>query len=462
MNEINEIECNLELNQNNAPDKVNQNSLLPDEEEYLEYRKNDPVAKWQYTEDDNVLMVNMCPENLIKSDFLNSKEINTIGENDSLPTQNEAVQNVNPTAGTSSASETDAINDPTVTIAPGEGLRPTSILRTKNWDTKLTPHLHPDGKNGVDQDRVTKLSTLQYLEQRLMNKDPRFAECTDWIYAFLSKIEREQLERNHNIAFNKGQCRSDNQGRKCYTLEDPYAVFEKISNTPKYWQAYKSEIIAKLKNCGPFQLFFTLSCAEKRYAENITTLLRQQFGNDLKITIRYVDENEIEDDNVDNEVMDALNEEMELDDDDLENLINELNEDMLFEESNIESNQNPNKTQNDNVSQQKRDQAHFDLQFDLDSDNEFNTEEEILSSNIHQEKTPPHLNGAVFEDVAMRRVRGVSADRIVEGGVAIRAGVRRVGATRRARVCEVCVGKVKERVVARGTHDEETRRERSV
>lgn len=66
------------------------------------------------------------------------------------------------------------------------------------------------------------------------------------------------------------------------------------------------------------------------------------------------------------------------------------------------------------------------------------------------------------EDVAMRRVRGVSADGIVEGGVAIRAGVRRVGATRRARVCEVCVGKVKERVVGRGTHDEETRRERSV
>ena len=36
----------------------------------------------------------------------------------------------------------------------------------------------------------------------------------------------------------------------------------------------KYELIGKLENLGPFQLFFTLSCAEKRWNENVTTFLQ--------------------------------------------------------------------------------------------------------------------------------------------------------------------------------------------
>ena len=34
------------------------------------------------------------------------------------------------------------------------------------------------------------------------------------------------------------------------------------------------ELIAKMENLGPFNLFFTLSCGEKRYNENFTTFLK--------------------------------------------------------------------------------------------------------------------------------------------------------------------------------------------
>ena len=36
------------------------------------------------------------------------------------------------------------------------------------------------------------------------------------------------------------------------------------------------EIIARMEQNGPFHLFFTLSCAEKRWPENFVSILKQQ------------------------------------------------------------------------------------------------------------------------------------------------------------------------------------------
>jgi superfamily II DNA helicase RecQ len=65
-------------------------------------------------------------------------------------------------------------------------------------------------------------------------------------------------------------------------LNDPYTVFDNIKNTPKYWQKYRYEMIAKLENLGPFQWFFTLSCADMKWDENFSSLLR-----DRNVQIEY-------------------------------------------------------------------------------------------------------------------------------------------------------------------------------
>jgi len=48
-------------------------------------------------------------------------------------------------------------------------------------------------------------------------------------------------------------------------------VFEKIKGTPKYWQRVRYEMIAKLENIGPFQMFFTLTSGDLRSELNICT-----------------------------------------------------------------------------------------------------------------------------------------------------------------------------------------------
>ena len=67
-----------------------------------------------------------------------------------------------------------------------------------------------------------------------------------------------------------------------FSLEDGFSVFDKISNTPKYWKTAKYEMLAKLGNLGPFQFFFTLSCADLRWEDNFTSILRK-----LGMTIEY-------------------------------------------------------------------------------------------------------------------------------------------------------------------------------
>ena len=49
--------------------------------------------------------------------------------------------------------------------------------------------------------------------------------------------------------------------------------FKKIKGSDVYWKETKMEMIAALEQLGPFHIFFTLSCADKRWTENFTTIL---------------------------------------------------------------------------------------------------------------------------------------------------------------------------------------------
>ena len=106
------------------------------------------------------------------------------------------------------------------------------------------------------------------------------------MYAVSTYIEKQQLERNINISYTQGTRRSTDEGNTIFNLEDSFAVLDKIRDTPKYWQQAKNELIAKLENLGPFKFFFPLSCAEKRWLENMAVILKNSLGDKL-ISYKY-------------------------------------------------------------------------------------------------------------------------------------------------------------------------------
>ena len=107
-----------------------------------------------------------------------------------------------------------------------------------------------------------------------MNKDSRFACNPAYVFAAVAYIEKKQIEGRRGISYKRGRSSTLLDGTKSYSLDDPYSVLDNVKNTPRYWQKTRYELMARLENLGAFTYFFTLSCADMRWPENFTALLR--------------------------------------------------------------------------------------------------------------------------------------------------------------------------------------------
>ena len=198
----------------------------PDQLKEIDSIKNDPIRKYQFDYDKSVCMVDKFPEAAANDDQVK---------------------------------ETEALS-----FAPGEGKIPENILMTEGWDIDAFPMKYPDGRNGLHHKRERKLTDQYHFVQRLRNKDLRFSSDPSYVFASAAYLEKKQLQRNINVSFNRGKKSVSPSGENTYTLDDGFSVFDKISNTPSYWKTAKYEMLAKLENLGPFQFFFTLTCADSR------------------------------------------------------------------------------------------------------------------------------------------------------------------------------------------------------
>ena len=185
----------------------------------------------------------------------------------------------------------------TISIAPGEGKYPSNLMRNNDWDINAFPHLFPSGKFGMFDKRTKSLSPQQYLIQRLLNVDSRFRDCKPYLFSSLYYLERHQLEKQINISYLRGTVKDG----QLSNLEDAFSVFDNVAGTPRYWQKKRFEMISKLEQLGPFQFFFTLSCADKKWAENFSSILalrgkKVEFrkNSDHQFTV-YVEGLELED-----------------------------------------------------------------------------------------------------------------------------------------------------------------------
>ncbi len=187
------------------------------------------------------------------------------------------------------AKKTRQSSSKSVPIAPGEGKVPTSLMRDVNWDVDAYPNLHPTGKFGLRHQRDKKLATYQYFMQRLQNVDKRWSNDSSYVFAAVHFTEREQFESKINISFQRGT----RIGNTIVGLEDAFSVFDKMPSTPRFWQQKRHEVVAKLEQLGPFQFFFTLSCADKRWPENFASILHQK-GLDISFKQKLLAQNEEE------------------------------------------------------------------------------------------------------------------------------------------------------------------------
>ena len=131
-----------------------------------------------------------------------------------------------------------------VEVAPGEGKIPTNWLRDDEFDVKAFPTLHPTGKYGLNHEpRDPKISTQQYFMQRLLNIDQRFCQDDSYLFAAQQRVEREMLEKQLDIVFQRGKLSKGVDGIKVLQVKDPFIAFQKVRGSPKYWQTVRNELL---------------------------------------------------------------------------------------------------------------------------------------------------------------------------------------------------------------------------
>ena len=156
-------------------------------------------------------------------------------------------------------------------LAPGEGKIPSSLMRDDSWDIGGFPNLHPSGQFGLHHERAVKITPQKYFLQRLQNINPQFRNSKPYLFAATYFMEKHQFEQRINLSCQRGTVENGDFNES----KDPMNVFDQIKGTPKFWQKKRREMVAKIAQLGPFQFFFTLSCADKRWAENFVSILTQ-------------------------------------------------------------------------------------------------------------------------------------------------------------------------------------------
>jgi hypothetical protein len=175
-----------------------------------QYRQEDPIRKYQIDYDESICMVEKYPEAMqIEGVIGRQADGDILSE---LVSKDQKQFRV---------------------IALVEGKIPINLTYCDDWDAKAFPMLHPDGKNNLTDTR-RKLAEVDYFKQRLFNKDSRWRDHPHWVFAAAVYKEKKELQRNIDIAYNKGKKITNKEGNTVYSLADPYSVFKSVANTPAY------------------------------------------------------------------------------------------------------------------------------------------------------------------------------------------------------------------------------------
>ena len=242
-------------------------SLLTDQEDSGRVNLNPLQESDCLTDSEDEVEIKIPPQ--IQRDLQNTRSLNT-------------TTCLHPTDGPSVTTEH------VMNIAPGEGKIPVSFTSEPEWEPMAFPKLFPYGKNHYNEKRRIKLSPLKYINARLKCVDDRFATSTEYIFQALHWSESVSLQSSINITRQKrhqsdltaGQLKDPNHIQRLVTNDELFATFKSIRGTPQYWKQMQLDMLAKIKQLGPYTFFVTGSAAEFQWTE-IIQIVAKQYGQIL-------------------------------------------------------------------------------------------------------------------------------------------------------------------------------------
>lgn len=166
-------------------------------------------------------------------------------------------------------------------IAPGQGSIPKYILLDADFEILAFPQFFPGGFGGYETltPRRSSLDMRRYINQRLLNVDPRFSRNAEYIFAFQYATEIKQLRTDMQMALrrtrgsgdlgaiNAGNLQSMEFRTQLLYTDNAYHFMGNVRGTPAYWQKNLYDVLAMLRSLGTPTWFLTLSPAEFRWPD---------------------------------------------------------------------------------------------------------------------------------------------------------------------------------------------------
>ena len=181
-------------------------------------------------------------------------------------------------------------------IAPGEGTQPLPILMDDNCEELAHSYLFPTGKFGYKVEQDVVLSPVKYFNQRLLNYKQKFSSDSDYIFYALSVIQQLNLNSQINVAMKKVRTNQITAGmlsnnfestiKSCIAKDEGFSFMSSIKGTPAYWKTFLAEVLAMAKQLGLPTFFMTLSCADLRWNELISIILKLNGQDNLIKTLK--------------------------------------------------------------------------------------------------------------------------------------------------------------------------------
>lgn len=125
--------------------------------------------------------------------------------------------------------------------------------------------LFPYGKNGLKENRVVKITPLDYFQFRILGADSRF-QRTDYLFYALSMYEL------HKIKSTISACGKKIQGQDGQ-VEDIHLYLKNLRGSAAYWRTALNELLAHIRCLGAPTYFLTFSCNDLHWVDMKKALL---------------------------------------------------------------------------------------------------------------------------------------------------------------------------------------------
>ena len=164
-------------------------------------------------------------------------------------------------------------------IAPGQDAVPKYILLDDDFEVLAFPDYFPEGKFGYNlpQKREANLNLRHYINQRLLNRDRKFSQNQEYIFAFQYATEIKQLKGDMYNALkrtmtngrkvNAGDVRNFEKFNELVFKDVAYKFMKNVRGTPAYWQVQLMDTLAMMRTFGTPTWFISLSPAEFLWPE---------------------------------------------------------------------------------------------------------------------------------------------------------------------------------------------------